>query len=112
MVLIDNILMYSSSLIEHEHLIEVLQTLRKNKLYFKLNKCEFWLKKIIFLGHVMLEKGIYMGSKKLEIVLKWKKPTYVTIIHCFPGLGGYYKRFIKIFSTIASPMTQLIRKKS
>jgi hypothetical protein len=78
-VFIDDILVYSSSYMEHkQHLRSVLQVLRKNKLYAKLDKCEFWLKEIVFLGHVISAEGIFMDPRKVEVVLNWEKPTNVT----------------------------------
>jgi len=110
-VFIDDILIYSSSQMEHAyHLREVLETLRRNKLYAKLSKCEFWLNEVVFLGHVISEKGISVDLKKIEAILKWERPTNVTEIHNFLGLTGYYRRFIEGFSTIASPITRLTRK--
>ena len=110
-VFIDDILVYSSSYLEHEkHLRKVLEILRENKLYAKLDKCEFWLKEVIFLGHVISAGGICVDPGKVEAVLKWEKPTNVTEIRSFLGLAGYYRRFIEGFSTIASPLTKLTRK--
>jgi len=110
-VFIDDILIYSSSQMEHAyHLREVLETLRRNKLYAKLSKCEFWLNEVVFLGHVISEKGISVDLKKIEAVLKWERPTNVIEIRSFLDLAGYYRRFIEGFSTIASPMTRLTRK--
>jgi hypothetical protein len=83
----------------------VLKTLRENILYEKRDKCDFWLKEVIFLGHVIFVGGIF-----IEIVLKWKKSINVTEIWSFLGLAGYYRRFIEGFSTIASPLTKLTRK--
>jgi hypothetical protein len=65
---------------------------------------------VIFLGHVILAGGICVDPGKVEAVLKWEKPTNVTEIQSFLGLAGYYRRFIKGFSTIASPLTKLTRK--
>jgi hypothetical protein len=77
-VFIDDILVYSNSYIEHEkHLREVLQTLREHRLYAKLNKCEFWLKEVTFLGHVISAEGILVDPRKVEAVLKWERPTNV-----------------------------------
>ena len=110
-VFINDILVYSKSYLEHEqHLRVVLQTLRENRLYAKLDKCEFWLKEVVCLGHVISTEGIFMDPKKVEVVLKWERPTNVTKIQSFLGLAGYYKRFIEGFSTIASPLTKLTRK--
>jgi len=78
-VFIDNILVNSNSYLEHEqHLRVVLQTLRENRLYAKLDKYEFWLKEVVFLGHVISAKGIFIDPKKVEAMLKWERPTNVT----------------------------------
>jgi hypothetical protein len=110
-VFIDDILVYSSSYLEHEkHLRKVLEILRENKLYAKLDKCELWLKEVIFLGHVISAGGICVDPGKVEAVLKWEKPTNMAEIRSFLGLAGCYRRFIEGFSTIASPLTKLTRK--
>jgi hypothetical protein len=110
-VFIDDILVYSNSHLEHEqHLRVVLQTLRENQLYAKLDKCEFWLKEVVFLGHVISAEGIFVYPRKVEAVLKWERPTNVIETRSFLGLAGYYRRFIEGFSTIASPLTKLTRK--
>jgi len=103
-VFIDDILVYSNSHLDHEqHLRVVLQTLRENQLYAKLDKCEFWLQEVVFLGHVISAEGILVDPRKVEAILKWERPTNVTEIRSFLGLAGYYRRFIEGFSTIASP---------
>ena len=110
-VFIDDILVYSNSHLEHEqHLRVVLQTLRENQLYAKLDKCEFWLKEVVFLGHVISAEGIIVDPRKVEVVLKWERPTNVIKIRSFLGFTGYYRRFIEGLSTIASPLTKLTRK--
>jgi hypothetical protein len=70
-VFIDDILVYSNTYLEHEqHIREVLQTLREHRLYAKLSKCEFWLNKVTFLGHVILAEWIFIDPKKVEAMLK------------------------------------------
>jgi len=110
-IFIDDILVYSKSYEEHEqHLRQTLQTLRSRQLYAKLDKCDFWLKEVTFLGHVVSSKGIFVDPQKVGAVLRWERPTTVTEIHSFLGLAGYYRRFIEGFSTIATPLTRLTRK--
>jgi hypothetical protein len=111
MVFIDDILVYSRSEEEHEgHLRLVLQKLREHRLYAKLSKCEFWMKQVAFLGHVISKGGIYVDPSKVPHVLSWNAPTSVSDIRSFLGLAGYYQRFIEGFSKISKPMTKLLEK--
>ncbi|WVZ95786.1 hypothetical protein U9M48_041509 [Paspalum notatum var. saurae] len=97
---------------EHEeHLRVVLEKLRKNQLYGKLSKCEFWLEKVALLGHVWTTEGVSVDPKKIEAVSNWKTPRNVTENISFLGLAKYYRRFIENFSKIAKPMTELLKDK-
>ena len=103
--------MYSKDAQEHEqHLKIVLQTLREKKLYAKLNKCEFWLKEVSFLGHIVSVEGIRVDPTKIEAVVNWKPPRNVTEVRSFLVLAGYYRRFVRGFSVMASSLTKLLRK--
>jgi hypothetical protein len=110
-VFIDHILVYSRSEEEHEeHLRLALQKLREHRLYAKLSKCEFWMKQVAFLGHVVSKGGIYVDLSKVQDVLSWNAPTSVGDIRSFLGLAGYYRRFIEGFSKISKPITELLEK--
>ena len=110
-VFIDDILVYSHSMMEHaEHLRIVLNLLKDKELYAKFRKCEFWLEKVTFLGHVVSKDGISVDPSKVEAVSNWARPTTVTEVRSFLGLAGYYRKFVEGFSKIASPLTNLTRK--
>src|SRR5438034_3186200 len=108
-VFIDDILVYSKNEEEHaKHLHLVLDQLREHQLYAKLSKCQFWLKEVSFLGHILSAKGVAVDPSKVQEVLEWKSPTSVTEIQSFLGLAGYYRRFIQDFSKIAKPMMKIL----
>ena len=110
-VFVDDILIYSKSEEEHEgHLRIVLHALRDHQLYTKFSKCECWLIEVKFLGHVLSTSGAYVDLKKVEAVMSWERPKLVFEIRSFLGFVGYYKRFIKDFSQLSTPMTRLTRK--
>ncbi|GJY99348.1 putative reverse transcriptase domain-containing protein [Tanacetum coccineum] len=110
-VFIDDILIYSKDEKEHEeHLKAILELLKKEKLYAKFSKCEFWIPKVHFLGHVIDSRGIHVDPAKIESIKDWASPKTPTEIRQFLGLAGYYRRFIEGFSKIAKPMTKLTQK--
>lgn len=111
LVFIDDILIYSKDKKQHkQHLRTVLETLRKEKLYVKFSKCEFWLREDMFLGHIIYADGIKVDPAKVEAVSNWKAPTSANEIRSFLGLAGYYRRFIEGLSMLAKPMTQVLQK--
>ena len=79
-------------------------------MYAKFSKCEFWLKEVRFLGHVISGEGIVVNPTKVQSVTEWLAPTSVSKIRSFLGLAGYYQRFIENFSKIAKPMTELLKE--
>nr|GEW68819.1 putative reverse transcriptase domain-containing protein [Tanacetum cinerariifolium] len=110
-VFIDDILIYSKTQKEHvEHLRLVLELLKKEKLYAKFSKYEFWLREIQFLGHVINGNGIHVNPSKIKAVKNWKALRTLTEIRSFLGLARYYRRLIENFSKIAKPLTILTQK--
>ncbi|GJT12596.1 putative reverse transcriptase domain-containing protein [Tanacetum coccineum] len=104
-------IIYSKTKEEHDaHLRLILELLKKEELYAKFSKCDFWLSKVQFLGHVIDSEGIHVDHAKIESIKVWESPKTPTEICQFLGLAGYYRRFIKGFSKIAKPMTKLTQK--
>ena len=87
-----------------------MQTLRENKLFAKLSKCDFWLKEVSFLSHIVFAEGIRVDPMKIEAIMDWKPPRNVTEVRSFLGLAGYYQIFVQGFSVIASSLTRLLWK--
>ncbi|GJU68522.1 putative reverse transcriptase domain-containing protein [Tanacetum coccineum] len=110
-VFIDDILIYSRNEEEHaNHLRIILELLRKEKLYAKFSKCDFWIHIVQFLGHLIDSQGLHVDPAKIKAVKNWTSPTTPTKVRQFLGLVGYYRRFIEGFSKIAKPLTKLTQK--
>ncbi|GJW65242.1 putative reverse transcriptase domain-containing protein [Tanacetum coccineum] len=110
-VFIDDILIYSKSKEEHEvYLKMVLELLKKEKLFVKFSKCEFWLQEVHFLGHVVNSNRIHVDPGKIEAVKDCKVPKTPSGIRSFLGLPGYYRRFITNFAKTDKPLTSLTQK--
>ncbi|GJT59345.1 putative reverse transcriptase domain-containing protein [Tanacetum coccineum] len=110
-VFIDDIVIYSNDKKKHEeHLKAILELLKKEKLYAKFSKCEFWIPKVQFLGHVINSRGIHVDPAKIESIKDWETPKTPTEIRQFLGHAGYYRRFIEGFSKIAKSMIKLTQK--
>nr|GEX55346.1 putative reverse transcriptase domain-containing protein [Tanacetum cinerariifolium] len=110
-VFIDDILVYSKDEEEHKkHLKIILELLKKERLYSKFSKCDFWLDSVQFLGHVIDHISVYVDPAKVEAIKSWAAPMTPTEVRQFLGLAGYYRRFIKDFSLISKPLTKLTQK--
>ena len=110
-VFIDDILIYSRNEEDHVgHLTIVLQTLRDKELYAKFSKCEFWLKSVAFLGHIVSGEEIKVNTQKIEAVQSWTRPISLKDIWSFLVLAGNYRRCVERFSFICSHLTKLTQK--
>ena len=110
-IYLDDLLIYSKTQEEHNaHVRQVLQRLREYGLYAKLEKCNFDCKQVEFLGYVVSSEGISMDPAKVQTVLDWQIPCSVRDVQCFLGFANFYRKFIKGYSAIILPLTQLTQK--
>lgn len=111
LVFMDDILIYSKSLDEHkQHLTAVLDILREHKLLIKPSKCSFVTQQLEYLGHIIGAEGVCTDPSKIEVVQQWVPPTNVKQLRGFLGLSGYYRKFIKGYSVISRPLSDLLKK--
>jgi hypothetical protein len=111
MVYFDDILIYSKSHEEHlDHLCAIFDTLRAARLYVNLEKCIFCTDRVAFLGYVVTPQGIKVDGAKIDAIRSWAIPETTTQVRSFLGLTGFYRHFVRDFSTIAAPLHELIKK--
>lgn len=109
---LDDILVFSKTREEHvKHVREVLTRLRKQKLYAKLAKCEFFQEEVNFLGHRIGAKGLAVSQDKIDVVREWRTPRDVPEVRSFLGFANFYRRFVKDYSLIALPLSDLTKDK-
>ena len=105
---LDDIIIFSKNKEEHkEHIRYVLETLRKNKMSLNPKKCEFGRNRIHFLGHVIGENFVQMEPDKVDAVRNWTEPTTKKELQAFLGFTNFYRRFIRGYAEITSPLSDL-----
>jgi hypothetical protein len=110
-VYFDDILIYSRNETEHcDNIRQALQVLRDNKLYANFEKCTFAKDKVIFLGYVVSKHGVEVDQSKITAIQDWPTPMNISQVQNFHGLAGFYRRFVKYFSTITASLNELTKK--
>jgi len=110
-VYFDDILVYSKSMAEHlDHLESGMKVLREEKLYVNLNKYTFCTDNLVFLSFVVSADSVKVEDEKVKTIKEWPSPKIVREVRSFHGLADFYRRFVKDFSTLASPITEAIKK--
>jgi len=112
-VYFDDILVYSQSLESHlSHLRKVLLVLRKNNLFANVDKCSFCADSVVFLGLIVNKNGIHVNPEKIKAIQEWPTPQNVGDVRSFHGLASFYRRFVPNFSSLTSPLNELVKKEN
>ena len=112
-VYLDDIMVYSRNIEEHLHHLElVFKKLKENRLYVKLKKCEFLKSSVEYLGHIVGNNSIKPDTNKVEAIQQWPVPKDSKEVMSFMGLANFYRKFVKDFSNITVPLTNIMGKKS
>jgi hypothetical protein len=110
-VYFDDILTYNKSMADHlKHLSVVFDALGTARLFANMDKCIFCTQRVSFLGYVVTPQGIEVDSRKIAAIQEWPTSTTVTQIQSFLGLTGFYRSFIRDFSSIAAPLHELTKR--
>jgi hypothetical protein len=111
LVFFDDILIYNKTWAEHlQHISIVLHALCDHQLHLQRSKCSFGARSVAYLGHVISAAGVAMDAAKVEAVFSWSAPCSARGLRGFLGLAGYYRKFIRDFGVIATPLTRLLRR--
>ena len=111
LVFFDDILIYIRTWEEHlQHIEIVLHILEEQQFYAKLSKCDFGLTEMLYLGHIIGVDGVRVHKENIRAIRDWPEPRNVTELQGFIGICTYYRKFVKSFSQLAAPLTDLTRK--
>ena len=113
LVLFDDILIYSKTWKDHLTLVDrVLHLLSRHQLFLKQSKCTFGASEVEYLGHLVGKDGVRVDPKNIEAMQDWPHPRTLKRFCGFLGLTGYYRKFVKNYKKIATPLTTLLKKNS
>ena len=111
LVYLDDIIVYSEDADDHLRRLEIVfSRLRAAHLKLKPSKCKILQKSVTFLGHVVSDEGLATDPEKISAVINWPRPVNQTEVRSFLGLCSYYRRFVRDFAAVASPLHALTGK--
>ena len=111
LVFFDDILIYNRTWEEHlQHIEVVLRILEEQHFFAKLSKCEFGLTKMLYLGHIIGVDGVRVHEEKIRAIRDCPEPRNVMELRGFVGICTYDRNFVKSFSQLAAPLTDLTKK--
>ncbi|KAK3569059.1 hypothetical protein QTP86_021532, partial [Hemibagrus guttatus] len=105
-----DLIVYGRTLQEHEErLMKVLDRLEEGGLKVSIDKCQFYQPQVKYVGHIVSAMGVALDPEKVAAVNQWKEPTDLKSLLSFLGFCGFYRRFVKSYSTIVRPLTELTK---
>jgi hypothetical protein len=111
LVFFDDLLIYSKTWEEHlRHVDQILSIMEEQSLYSKESKCEFGMSEVLYLGHIIGAKGVQVHQEKIKSIMEWPTPKTLTELRGFLGMCTYYRKFVKGFSQLCAPLTDLTKK--
>jgi hypothetical protein len=111
LVFFDDLLIYSKMWEEHlQHVDQILTIMEEQSLYAKESKCEFGMIEVLYLGHIIGVKGVQVHQEKIQAIVEWPTPKTLTELRGFLGICTYYRKFVKGFSQLCAPLTDLTKK--
>jgi hypothetical protein len=111
LVFFDDLLIYDKKWEEHlQHVDHILSIMEEQSLYAKESKCEFGMTKVLYLRHIIGEKGVKVHQEKIKAIMGWPTPKTLTKLRGFLGIFTYYRKFVKGFSQLCAPLTDLTKK--
>lgn len=109
----NDILIFSKTWDDHlSHVCIIFELLCAHNLYLKKSRCFFGESQVAYLGHVVSATGVAVDASKVQAITDWPQPQSITALRGFLGVAGYYRKFIKNYSQLSAPLTNMLKRNS